>query len=308
MRKIIGGNGQDNTATFQAYVASYGMPMTKFLFLIGDFDDPNAIWATDYESPLLYLPAGTFLPATIKKSNLTFKVGLDPQTCTVTWSPSNRVFTNSISSSAPMQRALNHLFDNKIVRIWKAYMPTPGDCNTLGCAEWFAGVISSCKVGRAGVTFNVKGFGNLLTPKLPANVIEVTNTMSGYLATTKPPGDASIPIFQTFTGSTDTKIYGDCLSPTSGHVYDNGTFNGGYMVFLDGAGATLAGCWSAVGQSVKYTDGHDNEHNEFDLYSALPWPPTPGVDTFYVSISAPVDQTDGSFFGFPYVPNPETAA
>ena len=43
-------------------------------------------------------------------------------------------------------------------------------------------------------------------------------------------------------------------------------------------------------------------YNQFTVYKALPWAPTPGVDTFYVS-ATPVADEDG----FPYVPSPTTA-
>jgi hypothetical protein len=79
------------------------------------------------------------------------------------------------------------------------------------------------------------------------------------------------------------------------------------MVFLAGAGATLAGCWSAIGQNGKFTDGSHNDHSEFTVYAALPWPPTPTVDTFYVSKTAPIDSADPASYGFPFVPVPQTA-
>ena len=43
------------------------------------------------------------------------------------------------------------------------------------------------------------------------------------------------------------------------------------------------------------------------IFSPLPWPPTPGVDTFYVSTTAPINVGDESYYGFPYVPNPTQA-
>jgi hypothetical protein len=38
----------------------------------------------------------------------------------------------------------------------------------------------------------------------------------------------------------------------------------------------------------------------------MPWTPNPG-DVFYVSAHSPIDQADGDYYGFPYVPDPETA-
>jgi hypothetical protein len=79
------------------------------------------------------------------------------------------------------------------------------------------------------------------------------------------------------------------------------------MVFLSGSGATLAGAWSAIGQNGEFTDGDGNHHTEMVIYSPLPWPPTPGVDQFYVSTTAPINLGDEDYFGFPYVPLPTQA-
>jgi hypothetical protein len=79
------------------------------------------------------------------------------------------------------------------------------------------------------------------------------------------------------------------------------------MVFLAGPGATLAGVWSAIGNNGSFTDGSGNHHSAFSIYSPLPWAPTPGVDKFYVSPAAPINISDGDYFGFPYVPAPTTA-
>lgn len=306
MRKCIGGNGLDNSAALISYLASGRRYTTAFLYLIGEPEHPQAIWATDHETPLVYNWLGTFQPAAMTKSALKWKVGLDSQNCKITWGPANRTFTNVTSTTSPLALTRIHFYDNWPVRIWKVYMPTPGDCNTLGAIDWFGGRVGDTTSGRGYLQFSVDDFMSVLTQKLPANVIEVTNTMAGYTAATAPPS-SSIPVFETFTGSTENNILGDCLTPTFGHVYDNNTFNGGYMIFLAGTGATLAGAWSAVGISEKYTDGHGNEHNEFQLYASLPYPPTPGVDKFYVSQTAPINLGDESYFGFPWVPTPQTA-
>lgn len=47
-------------------------------------------------------------------------------------------------------------------------------------------------------------------------------------------------------------------------------------------------------------------YNSFRLYSELPWPPAIG-DPFYVSAAFPLNQDDGEYVGFPFVPAPENA-
>lgn len=306
MRKVIGGNGADNTAATQAWLLATPNPIIRHLFLIGAPEDPRSIWLTDHEAPVIYQPYGTFQPSVIKRGQVTASIGLEVQTLQVTWAPNNTASTASMATASPLQLARLHVFDNWPVRIFRTFMPTPGDANTLGCCDWFGGRVKTTETSRGQLVFNVNSYLDVVTQKLPANVIEVTNTMAGYTAATAPPS-SSIPVFDTFTGSSQNVIYGDCLSPTFGHVYDNGTFNEGYMIFLAGPGATLAGAWSAVGVSEKFTDGDSNEHNEFQLYALLPWPPTPGVDKFYVSSAAPINLGDESYYGFPWVPTPQTA-
>ena len=307
MRQCIGGNGQDTTAAVAAYLAANKTLLIRHLILIGEADSPQAIWATDHDAPLLWSCWGTFLPAVIARSAIKTKIGLDIGNTTVTWSPGNQTFTANSATSSPYALAQLGLYDNWRVRIWRCYMPTPGDANTFGACELFGGRVDSTSIGRGQIIFTVNSYLAVVTQKLPANVIEVTNTMASYATATPPTGDPHIPVFAAFTGSTENAILGDCLSPTAGHVYGAGTFTAGYMIFLSGAGATLAGFWSAVGYSLTYTDGHGNRHNQFNLYSPLPWPPTPGVDTFYVSSTAPINQADGNYFGFPFVPSPQTA-
>jgi Uncharacterized conserved protein (DUF2163) len=307
MRQCIGGNGADTTAAVMAWLMATPNPIIRHLYLIGEATDPQAIWLTDHEAPVVYGGWGTFQPAVISKGTISAKVGLDVQSTTVTWSPGNRSFTANAATTSPLQLARLHYYDNWPVRIWKCFMPTPGDANTLGACEWFGGRVGETTPSRAGIEFQVESFLSIVTQKVPANVIESTSTLAGYTAATIPPGDASIPTFEVFTGSTTIEIYANCLSPTANKIYSGNQFAGGYMVFLAGEGATLAGYWSAIGGNGKYTDGDSNSHSAFSIYSPLPWAPTPGVDTFYVSMAAPINQADGDFFGFPYVPAPTTA-
>jgi len=173
--------------------------------------------------------------------------------------------------------------------------------------EWWAGRVNTTTSGRGQLVFNCNSFLDALSQQVPANVIETTNTLAGYTAVTAPP-ESSIPTFKAVTGSTQNVIYGDTISPPSAidYVYDKNDFNSGFMVFLAGTGATLAGAWAAIGQSLPYTDGRGNRHNQFNIYGQLPWPPTPSVDTFYVSAVAPINYGDADYYGFPWVPTPQT--
>lgn len=305
MRRCLNSAMVDVTAAVQSYLMSTPNPIIRYLVLIGDVTGPN-YFLTTHEAPVIFQPWGTFMPSVVKVGTVATKLGLEVQKTTVTWTPGNLQTGNTITTANPLQLARIHYFDNWPVRIWKCFMPTPG--GILGACEWFGGRIGNCTIGRNQLEFSVSSFLDVVTQKLPANVIESTSTLAGYTAASRPAGDTSQPTFAVFAGSTPSVIYGDTLSPSAGHIYAANQFNAGYMVFLAGAGATLAGVWSAIGSSLEFTDGHANNHNQFNIYTPLPWAPTPTVDTFYVSTAAPINLADGNYFGFPFVPNPTAAA
>ena len=308
MRSVQAGNNADATAATQAYLSGTDNPTLRDLYIIGPPSSPNALWMTNHEAPVIYPPYGTFSPATVTRDGVKAEIGLDAQSLAITWTPgasAQLARTLNTGTASPYQLAAQHFYDNWPVLILRAFMPTPGDANTLGCAVWYGGRVQNCEVGRDRIKFNTKSYLDVVMQKVPSTVIEVTNTLAGNTAVTIPAGDASIPIFQCVAGSTQEYIIAKCLSPTANKIYSGNLFAGGYMVFLGGAGATLAGAWSAIGQNGAINiSGHN--YSEFEIYAPLPWPPTPAVDTFYVSKAAPINVGDEGAFGFPYVPVPQS--
>lgn len=305
MRLCLNSAGVDVTVACMNYLKGTDAPLIRHLYLIGDPENPNSIRLTDHEGPIVYGAWGTFQQSVVKRGGIKAAVGLEVQKTTVTWTPGNLQTGVTIATANPLQLARIHYYDNWPIRIWKIFTPTPG--GILGACEWFGGRIGSCTVGRNQIEFNVNSFLDVVTQKLPPNVIESTSTLAGYTAATRPAGDATQPTFSVFTGSNPSVIYGDTLSPSSGHIYSVGEFNAGYMVFLDGPGATLGGVWSAIGSSLEFDDGNGNHHNQFNIYTPLPWAPTPTVDTFYVSKSAPINFGEAGYAGFLFVPQPTQA-
>jgi hypothetical protein len=298
-----------------AYLLGTSTPIIRHLCLIGNQGDPNASMLTDHEGPVIYNPWGKFYPAVMSRDGVKASADLNVQKMNVQWTPQNRTFTANTGTASPLQLARIHAYDNWPIRIWRIFMPTPGDANTLGGCAWFGGRIGQCVVARNQVQFQVNSFLDVVTQKLPPNVVESTSTLASYTAATIPTGDASIPIFKVFTGSTPGKIIADAVSPTPGKIYSGNEFVGGYVYFVSGTGATLSGVWSAVGQNGMYKDGDGNNHSEFEIDTPLPWAPTPysgsypsgSGDIFYVSKAAPINLADGNYFGFPFVPNPSQA-
>lgn len=306
MRQVIGGDGSDKTSLVQAWLAS-GAPLTLAnLYLIGELEDPLAIWLTDWESPLLWSAWGTFRPAVVKRGTVESKIGLEVSNLDVTWSPRVAPFTQNTSTANPYQLAQMGYYDNWKVRIWTVYMPTPGDANTYGASELFGGRVADTTIERGVVHFQVNSFLDVVNQDVPSNLIELTNTLAAYTAATPPKGFSNIPQFDVIAGDSPTEVIGDMTSPDPHSILDTNVCQHGYLVFNRTANATLGGVWAAIQQNIRVTLP-DREYNQFVLYTPLPWTPTPGLDTFYVSGSAPIDKSDGDYFGFPYVPDPSIA-
>ena len=101
MRKVTGGNGTDTTASVKAWLQAGSEFRLANLYLIGEVEDPMALWLTDYESPLAWPIWGTFQPTVIKRGSVTSKIGLDVSSLEVTWSPQPVPFTQSVASASP---------------------------------------------------------------------------------------------------------------------------------------------------------------------------------------------------------------
>ncbi len=308
MRQILSGTGQDTTATVQAWLKAHKQIMLANLYLIGEPDDPAALWLTDYESPLTWSWWGTFQSTNIKRGAIASRIGLEADNLDLSWSPRNTVLTSSITTASPYQLARLGAFDMKRVRVWRCYMPTSGDADTFGAMELFGGFVGDCEVSTGLIKFTVPSYLYVLNQKVPSGVIEVTNPLASYTGGTPPAGYSSMPQFNVFAGSTPTVLIADMTAPSAGSIPNTHALRDGYVVFNGGSGATLQGQFSIIGDNSTFTDGNSNHHTEIQLYSPLPWAPTPGVDTFFVSAASPIDQTDGDYYGFPYVPAPETAA
>src|SRR5208337_1422984 len=179
MRRVIGGNGSDTTLATQEYLNSTDHPIIRDLILIGPPEDPQSIWITNHEAPVLYRPYGLFSPAVVKRDGVEAKIGLDAQSLSITWTPgasARASQTVNTGTASPYQLAAQHFYDNWPVLILRCFMPTPGDANTLGCAEWFGGRVHTTKVARNSLSFQTKSYFDVLSQKVPSTVVETTNT------------------------------------------------------------------------------------------------------------------------------------
>lgn len=313
MRTVIGGDGSDTTTLVADWLCDRHNYSLAMLVLIGEPEDPRSVWLTDWDAPLAYPIWGTFCPDVIRRGTVESKIGLEVSTLSLDWSPRNPgPITENADTANPYQKARIGLYDNQPVRVWTTFMPTPGDANTFGAMALFGGRVSNVTVEAGLIHFEVRSFLDVVNLDVPTNVIEFTNTLAAYKGATPPPGFSIVPQFDVVAGSDQSRLllrqttpFGSPSDPLN--VVPDNRLRAGFIVFNRIDGATLGGVWGGIYINRRTVDSLGVGINEVILYQPLPWPPTAGVDTCYASAAFPVAQSEGSYKGFPYVPNPSTA-
>ena len=174
MKKVTSGSNQDSTTTVVAYLAAGNSFRICSLYMIGESDWPGMLLMTDYEAPLLWRPQGLFIPADIARGQVGSAVGLEVTSLDVYYRPS--------SDYSVYNTIMNGYYDNWPVRIWKAFMPTPGDVETYGCCELFGGRIGATTIAKAEVHFVVNSFLDVINQQVPNQVIELSNPLEAFEA------------------------------------------------------------------------------------------------------------------------------
>jgi hypothetical protein len=309
MRAFTDGSGADSTAAWKTYAAA-GKLTPANLYLIGEVDDPQAVWLTDYDSDLLWSIYGTFRRSSIKRGNISSQVGLQVDSLEITWSPPLTAFGASIATANPYQKAQLGVYDNWRVRVFRCAMPTPGDANTIGACTAFGGWINDTEIGRGYIKFTAASFLSAINQKVPPNVIESSNAFASYSGAfpSAPDGETNVPTFVVVAPSNTNVFLGQCTGPNPGSIYAKNRFLRGYLQFTSGS---LKGFWSPIGANQSYNAGGGVHYNQFQTYAQFPWAPDPG-DAFYASVQPAVDfagaQAAGeAFIGFPFVPSPLAA-
>ena len=310
MRQVIGGNGSDTTSSALAYLAAGNEFRFADLYLIGEVEDPNAIWLTNWESPLLWPVLGKFQNAAVSRGTVSTKFGLDVTNLSVKYSPLLTAFGTSLATANVYQKAFTGFYRNYRVRVWRTIMPTTGDANTYGAYELFGGRIAQTEVTRGSITFTVNSFLDCINEQVPPNVIEATNILAGYAGATPVLADSETALahFTVVAPTSTTNILAVCNSPTANKIYDINKLQFGYIVFAQGS--SLFGYFTQIASNSNFSAGGGVHYNQFEVYGELPFTPAVG-DQFFVSTAFPLDQTAaqaaGVYRGFPYVPDPSTA-
>src|ERR1039457_4527392 len=112
MRQVLSGAGVDTTSTVLAALLAGDKFHLADRYLIGEADDPNAFWLTDWPSPLFWPLWGEFGSAVVGRSTVTTQRGLDVTNLTLTWSPPFTAFSQSIATANPYQKAQIGFYDN----------------------------------------------------------------------------------------------------------------------------------------------------------------------------------------------------
>jgi hypothetical protein len=196
MKQYLSGAGVDTSATVRAYLKANKRIWIADLMLIGEPDDPKAFWLTNYESPLQWSLWGTFNSTNIARGSVRSAIGLEAESLDITWSPRNRTATGNIQNTSPYELARVGFFDNMRFRMWRTVMPTPGDADTFGAAEWFAGWIGDAQSQAGAIQFSINSYMYALNQKVPSGVIEVTNPVASYSGGVPPPGYSTMPKFR----------------------------------------------------------------------------------------------------------------
>lgn len=293
MRKVTNGKGVDVTSQVASYLLGNNQLSLATLYLIGERDDPNARWLTDWDSALQWSWWGTFLPAVIKRGSVTSKIGLEVQTLEVEWSPERTDLQSNTLYTSFYQQALIGNFDGATFRAWTVYMPTPGDADTYGASELFGGRVGPMTIARASIKFTVNSFLDVVNQYVPGAVIEGTNSISGYSGAVPPSGSTSVPTFSV-VGTASTNL----ITGHNSTLFGLNAFQEGFLFMLTGA---LAGQWSAVFSNSASGAGGNLS---FTLGQPFPFPPAVG-DTFFVSANLGTIITGSGLYPFPYVPAPE---
>jgi hypothetical protein len=263
MRTFLDGNGNDSTTAVKAYLAQHRQLLVADLIEIKTLVE-GAPWSKDLlltpaAEPLTWSRKGTFVPARIKRGEIESKIGLEATSLDLEWYlRESEIFAGSLTMLQSFERGL---WDGGTVRLYRSIMPTPGDCNTLGACELFAGRIANVSMTRMGVSLTINSPLELLDQQIPSNLIQPGNPTAEYGQGEPPAGMPSVPTFTVEAGSTAAVIIAGCTGPTAGQLFAADAFDFGYLNF---AGGTAKGQLGTVRRSDQYAG-----HNRFYLYEPL---------------------------------------
>ena len=267
----------------------------------------------DASSPLTYR-GQIYTPANIKNNGFKSKIGIDVDSLQLDWNfrGDEPMVTDPVDGHTiltMLQAFKEGLWAGAWVKWRRTYMPTFGDCDTLGAVSMFRGRIGPVDVDRLKAKITVNSVTELFNRQIPAQLIEQNNRalqVGPGLPPDLDPDPSSWTFFECVDGHGGNvqKIVANQVAPTAGVVYAPGTFDLGYLWFQ----ASPLEYFIAQVQHYEVIGGY----NVFYLFRPLYVDPHSYPLTFAAFIPVPKDQTLSGVSGldlpgFPHVPLPEQA-
>ncbi len=268
----------------------------------------------DASSALTYA-GNVYQPAVIKNSGFKSKIGLDVDSLTLEWTfRGDEALVTDPDTGATILTMLQGfkqgLFEGVWLRWRRVYMPTFGDCDSLGAVSAFRGRIAPVEVDRLTAKITVNSITELFNRQIPQQLIEANNR-SMQVGPGLPPDLDPNPEHWTYFDAvadhdgTVQKIVARQTDPVADQVYAPGTYDMGYLWFQ-------ASPLKYVIVQVHHYDVSEDGFNIFYLFRPLYVDPHAYGSRFAAFIPVPKDQdisgaSGVELKGFKFVPVPEQA-
>lgn len=272
-----------------------GRPFFKADLYTWTFSDGTVLRTTNADIQLSF--SGNTFPScapSVERTKVKLKVGVEVDSINITIKPRSIDRVSGLSWQAAAR--LGYL-DGATVLVETAYLETWP--TVVGTLHVFQGLVSDAYPERTQAKLTVKSDLELLAQPFPRNVYQST-----CLRTVYDSGCGVNKASFTATGTVAASPAPTLTSFKTGNAQAAGYFDQGVITFTSGANAGLK-------RTVKSYDPATG----FTFALPLPQPPAAG-DT--ISVFAGCDRTlatcrskfsnAGKFRGFPWIPNPETAA
>src|SRR5882724_2329315 len=265
----------------------------------------------DASSALTYA-GDVYAPANIKNNGFKSKIGLDVDSLQLDWNFRGDepmvIDPDTDETILTMLQGFQWgLWKGVWVKWRRVYMPTFGDCDTLGAVSMFRGRIADVEIDRLTAKITVNSVTEMFNRQVPQQLIEANNRslqVGPGLPPDLDPDPTHWTVFQCVTGHGGTlqKIVARQTAPTADQVYAPGTYDLGYLFFQ----ASPLKSFVAQVQRYEVIAGY----NVFYLFRPLYVDPHGyGGLSFTAFVPVPKDQTlSGAggveLPGFPRVPLP----
>lgn len=271
MKVCIDGNGIDRTQVLLQYLIQRKPLWTAELYQLRaprsaatPFSAPLLL--TDWSSALTWSYVGNFKSAKIKHAPISTTIGLDAEEIAIDWAPGNSMVIFASDGVTPLESYYTAfregLFDHGLVRIWRTYMPNPGNSNHFGAVMQTQLRIGDVQTDSLGIHIKATSILEVLNRKIPPNLIEDANINAQWLLATNPVDMVAQ------AGSTQQLILAKPQANPA-QTFAPGYFRYGHIYFnVVSAAGELNGHYRQVQDS--FTDSNGNTC--LQIFESLPFP------------------------------------